>query len=498
MHPAGQRQLGPEHGTAAPHPGPAPAPTGSDHAAAGGASGRPGVRGLLGELFPVPAVAPPRPAGRRWLSVVAQVVAVGLGAVLLLERIPGPPSWDTIYGEDYWEFGTQALQQPWHVFSAFGGYDELLPRVIAQLASYLPLAWESRWDAVCGAVIAAGCGLFVFHASAGQIRSRPLRALLGAAIVLMPIATMEIADSAVGTPWYLMLATFWALLWRPRTRTGALIAALVVFAASSSEVISFLFLPLVAARLIAAPRWREHAVTAGWLAGCLVQVPAVLSSYRSGQSRLDRQPGTLYHSLAFYAHDTVLPSLGWHVAWWLQSLAGKNGATAIVAVILAGALGALLVTQPSNRPFAATCVLIGFVFSVVETTLTPHVVTYPVVAFDLESGSRFSVLPIFLLVAAAVVGVDTYVVRHRRPQRGISLRPALAVSALFAVLAFSWVADFRNPGFRSDANWNWGQITARWEHACRLSPSGEITVKAGASFQTLPCARMRRPDILPL
>jgi hypothetical protein len=278
------------------------------------------------------------------------------------------------------------------------------------------------------------------------------------------------------------------------------IAALVVFAATSSEVVTFLFLPLVVARLIAAPRWRDHAVTAGWLAGCLVQLPSVLSSYFSGQSRLNRQQGTLGHSLAFYAHDTVLPSLGWHVAWWLQSLAGKNGATAIVAVILVATLGAILVAQPGNRPFVLTCVLAGFVFSVFETTLTPNVATYPVVAFNLESGSRYSVLPIFLLVAAVVVGVDTYVARdrqrgwqgrRRRRGRSPSLRPALAVSALFAVLAFSWVADFRNPGFRSDANWNWGQVAASWERACQLSTSGEITVKAGESLQTLPCARMR-------
>jgi hypothetical protein len=449
------------------------------------------VRGALGNLFPEAEPTRPQPARRRLLGVVAQVVAVGLGAVLLLERIPGLPSWDTIYGEDYWEFFTQALQQPWHVFSGFGGYLELEPRVLAQLATYLPLAQASRWFAVCGAIITGGIGLFIYHASAGHIRSRALRVLLATAVVLMPIATMEIADSAVGTPWYLMLATFWALLWRPRTRTGMVIAALVVFAASASEVVSFLFLPLVVARLIAAPRWRQHAVTAGWLAGCLVQVPSVLSSYFSGQSRLNRQQGTLPHSLAFYAHDTVLPSLGWHVAWWLQSLAGKNGATAIVAVVLAVTVGAILVAQPSNRPFVVTCVLIGFVFSVFETTLTPHVATYPIVAFDLESGSRYSVLPIFLFVSAVIVGVDSYVARHRRPGSSPSLRPALAVLALFAVLAFSWVADFRNPGFRSDANWNWGPITAKWEHACQLSASGEITVKAGASFQTLPCARMR-------
>jgi len=320
----------------------------------------------------------------------------------------------------------------------------------------------------------------------------PLRALLGAAIVLMPIATMEIADSAVGAPWYLMLATFWALLWRPRTRAGLAIAALVAFAASSSEVVSFLFMPLVAVRLIAVRRPREHAVIAGWLAGCLVQVPAVLATYFSGQSRLNRQTGTLYHSLAFYAHDTVLPALGWHVAWRLQAVAGKNGATAIVAVILAVILGAILVTQPRNRPFVVTCVLTGFFFSIFETTLTPHVATYPV-AFTLESGSRYSVLPIFLLVAAVVAGVDCYVRRQREDGRRLtetSLRATIAVTALVAVLALSWVVDFRNPGFRSHANWNWGQIAAKWENACVHSPSGEITVKAGAIFQTLPCARI--------
>jgi hypothetical protein len=320
----------------------------------------------------------------------------------------------------------------------------------------------------------------------------PLRALLGTSIVLMPIATMEIADSAVGSPWYLMLATFWALLWRPRTRAAMAAAALVAFAASSAEVTSFLFMPLVAARLIAVRRPRQHAVIAGWLAGCLVQVPVVLSSYFSGHSRLNRQPGTLGHSLAFYAHDTVLPSLGWHLAWWLRSFAGTNGATAIVVVILSVVLAAILVTQPRNRPLVVTCVLTGFVFSVFETTLTPHVATYPV-SFDLESGSRYSVLPIFLLWAAVLAGVD-YVTQRRggiHRLHGNGLRPALAVSALVAVLAASWVADFRNPGFRSDANWNWGPIAARWEHACELSRSGEITVKVGAIYQTLPCARIR-------
>jgi hypothetical protein len=191
------------------------------------------ARSMLGSLFPSSAQARPEMPGRRLLAVVAQVAAVILGAVLLLERIPGLPSWDTIYAEDYWEFFRQALQQPWHLYIPFGGYEELLPRVLAQVATYFPLAEASRVLAVSGALIAAGSALFVFHASAGHIRSVPLRALLGAAVILMPIAPMELADSGDTTAWYLMLATFWALLWRPKTRTGMMLAALVAFAATS-------------------------------------------------------------------------------------------------------------------------------------------------------------------------------------------------------------------------------------------------------------------------
>jgi hypothetical protein len=460
---------------------------------------RPAASGTLAGLFPAAAPAPSRAPARRALSVAAQTVAVGLGALLLLARVPGLPSWDTIYGEDYWEFLTQALQQPWHVFIQFGGYEELLPRVMAQFALYLPLRQASRVFAVGGALVAAGCGLFVFHASAGHIRSPLLRALLGTAVVLAPMALMEIADSGTGSPWYLMLAMFWALLWRPRTRTGMAIAALVAFAAMTSEVIVVLFAPLVAARLFVLRRPREHAVTAGWLAGCLVQLPAVLSGYFSGQSRLTRQPGTLGHSLAFYAHDSVLPSLGWHLAWRLESLAGKNGATVIVAVILTAVIGAILVAQPGSRPFVVTAVLTGFVFSVVSTTLTPNVATYPLVTPSLESGSRYSVLPIFLFEAVAIVGAD-YLIRRRdggRPRAGARRwrwpgpGPAIAVAALVAVLAASWVADFRYASFRSRASWNWAPIAARWEHDCEGSASGEILVKAGVLWQTLPCDRIR-------
>lgn len=472
-----------------------PEVTGRDDAVKDKGRRRLDVRGGLGSLFPEsPESAPPVPV-RRLLNAVLNLVAVAIGAVVLLERIPGIPPWDTIYNDDYWQFLRQALQQPWHVFIPYGGYYQLLPRVIAQFTQYLPLAQASRLFAVCGALIASGCGVFIFHASAGHVRAVPLRAMLGASVVLMPIAVMEIADNTVCAPWYLMLATFWALLWRPRTRTGMAAAALVAFAAASSEINCVLFAPLVAARLFVLRRPREHAVTVGWLAGCLVQVPAVLSSFLSGQSRIGQtQTGSLGHSLAFYAHEVVLPAPGWHLAWWLQSFAGKNGATAIVAVLLVAAVGAILVTQPSNRPFVVTALLTSFVICLFDTTVNGYVAIVPLWTFGHEPGSRYSVLPIFTIWAVLIVGVDYLVQRRggfrRRPVKE-SLLPAIAAFALVAVLGGSWVADFRDAAFRSYGNLNWAPVVAKWQYDCAHSRSGTISEKFRNVPQTLPCTHIR-------
>ena len=59
-----------------------------------------------------------------------------------------------------------------------------------------------------GAGIAALCALFSYHAMDGWIRSPWLRALVGAALILLPLAPIEPADSTVGCPWYALTALF--------------------------------------------------------------------------------------------------------------------------------------------------------------------------------------------------------------------------------------------------------------------------------------------------
>jgi hypothetical protein len=63
-----------------------------------------GTHWVLGALFPLAPPATPRTWTQRGMVVAAQIAAVGIGAWVLLLRIPGLPSWDAVYAEDYWAF----------------------------------------------------------------------------------------------------------------------------------------------------------------------------------------------------------------------------------------------------------------------------------------------------------------------------------------------------------------------------------------------------------
>ena len=196
---------------------------------------QPNTGGLLPELFPEP---PPRRAaadsGGSWRALLS-VIALVAGAVTLLLRIAGRSPLTTIWAEDRTVFLVQALASPWHLFASYAGYLQLLPRLIAQFVSFLPLPDASAAFAITGAVIAAAVALFVFHASAGHVRSRWLRGLLAAAVLLLPVAPLEIADSGVNTPWYPLFAPGLGCRAAAQPRRGAHRAFALTRARSSSR-----------------------------------------------------------------------------------------------------------------------------------------------------------------------------------------------------------------------------------------------------------------------
>jgi hypothetical protein len=456
------------------------------------------VRATLGELFPLaPQDAPSAPAGRG-LSVALQAVAVCAGAVVLLSRVAGVPAWDCIYAEDYGIFLVQALRHPWHLLVPYNGYLQLVPRLIGQFVSLLPLTAAAAGFAVTGVLIASGCALFTYHASAGFIQSRVLRAVLGAALVLLPIAPLELVGNGVNTPWYIMAALFWAVLWRPRTRAGMAVAATVAFAATSSVPLAVVYAPLLIIRAVTLPRLREHAVTAGWLAGWMVQVPVILTTYANHTQRLGT-PSPLGKAVAYYFHTVVLRALGWHLSWRLESVAGQTGATLIVGAFLVVVLGWAMITQGRKvRVFVVTAVLTGFVYTVFAATITNYVVhEAPLLdPVSFEPASRYSVMPIVLLDAAVIVAVDA-LIRRRGTAVGpaaVTIRPQaiIAVGALVCVLTFGWVTDFSYLTQRT-TDGHWTPVAVSMLNTCSHSRTGTISIPAWKSRHvTVSCARLRR------
>jgi hypothetical protein len=452
---------------------------------------------------------PPGPAGllrERRVRVVIEILAVLAAAVAMLLRIAHIPAWDVVYAEDNGVFLVGALAHPWDLLAPFGGYLELVPRILGQIVSLLPLGDAARVYAVSGALIAAVCALFTYHASEGYIRSPWLRAMLGAALILLPLAPIEMVDNGVASPWYLLPAAFWAVMWRPRTHWGTLAAALMAFAAASSEIVAVIYLPLLAIRVIALPRWREHAVTVGFLLGLLAQVPAILSDYARHAQRLHRF-GPPLASVRFYFHAFVLRSVGWHLSWWLQRPLGLNAAAAVVGVFLLAVLGWVLITGDRQvRVFAVLATVIGFVeVFIVASVPGPPGGGWVAREFAIptfQPGSRYDALPVMLLDATVIIAVDTFIRRRAatsaptpaQRDAGRRLRPwaLLAVTALTCALAFGWLSDYRyyspnriSPGY-------WTQTVHQWQKACARAKTGEISLPAwDAPNVTVPCSRIR-------
>jgi hypothetical protein len=427
-----------------------------------------GARGVLADLFPASAGPAPRAGLVRWASFLVQVAAVALGALVMLARMGGRPAWKSVWAEDPGIYLPQALAHPWHLLQSYGGYLQLVPRLIGQIAALLPIRSASVVFAVGGALVASACGLFAYHASAGHVSSRWLRVLLGLSVVLLPVAQLEIADNGVNSIWYLLVALFWAALWRPRTRAGAAVAAAVAFAAAASSSLGLLFAPLFAARAMVVPRrLREHAATVGWGLGCLLQVLVILTSH---QSRL--RPHDPLNAVLYYAHEVLLPALGWHLSWHLRHILGLTGATALAGGLIVVVLAAAAVTQPGRcRVFVVTAVATGLVFTAITSAFAWGGLGARV-TIRVEHGARYSTVPILLLDAALIVAADAYARRWwPRP------RAVVAVAVLIAVLAAGWATDFRYPVRRLSGPGSAWELTAdAWLRHCRHQPAGTITV----------------------
>lgn len=423
--------------------------------------------------------------------VLAYLAAIAAGALVLLLRQAGRPPWETLWAEDGSTLLPAALSHPWgSILQQYAGYVQLVPRLIADCVASLPLRAAGFAVAVAGALAASCCAAFTFRACAGHVRTTTLRAVLAASVVLLPTALIEIANSGIDVPWYLMFALFWALLWRPRSGAGMAVAALIGLATMSSQILAALYAPLVAARVIALPRAREQAVTFGLLAGGALQLPGILSSH---------EPYHLSHperAWSFYLQHVILAAVaGRHLAEVLQDRAGDLGAVVIAACAVALVAGwAFIRGGPRVRAFIVTAMGFGLLL-----TLLPAMVRSKVTIPGQRSplwvpGDRYTAAPILLIYAVVVVAVDASLRRaaaRPRPARPRPARPRprparlLAAWVLVLALGAVWASDVRYVDSRSSYP-SWSRAVSSAKSRCQGHPRATVQVPHTSAF--LPCS----------
>ncbi|HUN38261.1 MAG TPA: hypothetical protein VMU95_40235 [Trebonia sp.] len=424
-------------------------------------------------------------------SVALQAGIVLVGAVVALLRVGGVPSWDSGYSDDAHIFLIDALAHPWHLLMPYGGYEELLPRLLIQLISYLPLVYVAKALASTGAIIDSLCALFIYHATRDLMASRWMRVAAALALLLQPLAPLEQLDNVVNTPWLLEVAFFVALFWRPRTRAGVIASGLVAFAAASSEFLLVTFAPVVLLRLFLMPRrWREQVVSICWAAGLVVQVPVYLMAKAE---HLQRRPAdhSLLYALRGYAERVLQRVPGMVFSDHLNHVVGIPAASAIVTVfVVAGLIWALATGTRRSRIFIVSAVVMGFIESAVTSILSTY-------------ANRYDFIDITFITLAALVAVDTYWQRREAAaanpgEAGVApatrarrTRARVVVALLACLLVAMW-----GTGFRHTRVWpqdKWQADLSLWQSECHYSTKGTLYFPAPVDTvqaESVPCAKI--------
>ena len=273
-------------------------------------------------------------------------------------------------------------------------------------------------------------------------------------MLLLPTAVIEIANSGVDAQWYLMFALFWALLWRPRSRRGKAVAAVLAFLAMASNILNLLYLPLVVARLVALPERKEHAVTFGWLAGIVFQIPGIL------ESREPHRLGPVPAAFHFYGqHVLVAAVAGWRLALGLQNLIGVPACIVIAASVVTAVAGwALWQGGSPVRSLTAAALVMGLILTVIPVLLRYWVGP---AASDARwvPGSRYTTSAILLIDVIAIAGADAFLRRA-----GGRVGRGAVVLLLVVGLGIGWSTSFRYLNVRS-GNAPWSQTWSSFDHA---------------------------------
>jgi hypothetical protein len=427
---------------------------------------------------------PAAPARPRWKAVGLGAGLLALAILLQLARIGWTGSLNALWAEDGPVFLQSALTQGFfhNLGAEYSGYLVLVPRLIAEAATLVPLEDAAAAVSILSATMVGLSGLVVWFAAADHIRDPYLRGTLALMTVLTPIGGLEAIDSASYVSWYMLFAVFWILLWRPRTLAGAVGGGLFTAAAILSNPGAWFFLPLALLRAAAVRDRRDATIVGAYFGASLIQLVAMArSSYEAIEPVWS---GKIWDVLLQRVVDGAAFGLrlGGH-AWELLGWPFLIGLT--VAMVAAFAVG-LRNGDGRARAFGAVALptaVLMFVVSIYQRAVALPML-WPAGSYGGQAG-RYAIVPVMLVVSAAMV------LAERQRRAGLGPGRTWLPLALVGLLLVSTGASFlaADTAARGTPHWD----TALDGAAAGCAKGADVatipTSPTGFEMQ-LPCAQI--------
>lgn len=419
----------------------------------------------------------------------ATVLALGLLAiavVLQLARIGWTGSLDALWAEDGPIYLQGAIENGFldAITTEYAGYLVLVPRLIGEVGAAFPLRDAPAAMAIASALVVALSGFVVWVAAAGQIESPLLRGALAGLTVLTAVGGTETVVSTANVPWFMLVASFWLLLWRPRGNWSAALGGAFLAITALSTPGTIFFLPLALLRAFAVRDGRDATIVGAYFAANLAQLYAIARSDYEGVDPV--WTGDVWSVLLQRVADGAV--FGLRLGGEIWARLGWPFLILLTIALLAGLALTAWRSGPSVRYLAALTIPIAVVMFVVS--IYQRAVAIPMLWHDgawIADAGRYALVPVMLIVSLIFAIVD-------RGWRGRNWgeRPWLGMVMVAVILASALVSlPARNVAGRGTPPWSASMDKA--ERTCSAAPRSAAVFDIsppGFAFQ-LSC-----PDVL--
>ncbi|WP_353113752.1 hypothetical protein [Microbacterium sp.] len=442
-------------------------------------------------------LSPSTPRTSPWPSGTGRTLAIGAFLALVLGglawlRLPAVAR-DTFWAEDGRNFVQSAMFHGWgDLFTPYGGYLHLLPRVLANTAVMaVPLDGYALFMSGAASLVAGVCAGIVWMVSRQHVGSG-WALVIGASTVLAPLAAREVLGNAANIHTILMWTLFWVLLYTPTRRSTAALLALFALVAALTEVQAVFLLPLLL--------WRSRSrlrriVYGGTLAGVLAQLLCVLLSPRKQTAFGHVEPLSYPYGFVINAlMPIVLPT---------RAIGPVLSTTAqLVPLLLVAAFGAAFLVLLRGASSTAR-VIVSAALLLAVLTYVAGVYTTPLDLYDYASHSpaqlravwlaRYGVLPSMLVISALCVAAGDRT-RTRPEREGMRRSEAVRKGVAFGVvtlLLLSFACFFSPSDTRRSHGPAWQpQVVQAREECAEGAAAVTLAQTLGWSVE-VPCGRIR-------